>query len=139
MFYDTVTRISLLFMSYEIITLDIVKAKLIDIFLDKIIYIIIGILIYTLGYFTNSCCNCICYNYSQAEKDILNLIKAGDKMDKLNNSGGQYYQEAILQYNKTIPFQNISKKTINKINDLSEIAESGAWSNRKKKTKKRSD
>mgnify|MGYP006132887405 CR=1 FL=1 len=138
MFYDTVTRVSLLFLSYEIITLDIVKAKLIDVLLDKIIYIIIGIFIYILGYFSYACCSC--FTSSKEENEIINFINAGDKMNQLDNSGDIYYQRAISKYHKTIPFQNISKKTINKINYLKEENKlSGSIKKSKKKNKAAAD
>lgn len=80
MFQDIITKYTFVILSYELITMDIVRAKLIDILLDKIIYVIILLIMSILGLvFNNIAC---CSKYSPEEKEILKLIKAGDKMDE---------------------------------------------------------
>lgn len=78
--YTFVTKYLFVIIGYELITMDIVRAKLIDILLNKIIYVIILLIMSLLGLVFNSILCCL--KYSPEEKEILKLIKAGDKMDE---------------------------------------------------------
>jgi len=135
MLQDVITKYTLIILSYELITLDIVKAKIIDILIDKLIYIIFGIVIYIIGTILNniSCCP----KYSPEEKEILKLMKAGDKMTRLNGNtdGIQYYKSARLKIDASLPFIDISDDILSKMEKI----ESGlpSWTGRSGKKKKK--
>ena len=134
MFQDIITKYTFVILSYELITMDIVRAKLIDILLDKIIYVIILLIMSILGLVFN---NIACSKYSPEEKEILKLIKAGDKMDKLNGTGDKYYHQARCKINLSLPFTDINDKIISKMERIEINMKSRRLESRKKK--KRSD
>ena len=136
MFQDIITKYTMVILSYELITMDIVKAKLIDMFLDKVIYIMILLFISVFGIlFNNSCCS----KYSEEEKHILKLIKAGDKMDKLNGSGVQYYRHAREKINTSLPFVDIDSNILSKMEEIERSNVNLCNGGSTKKRKKRAD
>ena len=115
MFQDIITKYTFVILSYELITMDIVKSKLIDILLDKILYILFLLLISILGLVFNISC---CSKYSPEEKEILKLIKAGDKMDKINGTGQTYYFQARSKINSSLPFTDINENILDKMKEI---------------------
>ena len=129
MIFNIITKYSFIILSYEIITLEIVKNKLIDIFLDKLIYIILFLIFYLLGLSSHYCCT----KYSSEEKEILKLIRAGDKMNQLNNSGVQYYERARNVIDKSLPFTDISDTILDQMIEIEGKYELGQYRKRRKK------
>jgi len=131
-----ITKHTFVILSYELITHEVVKAKIIDIFLDKVIYIIVGISLYVFAMLLNhrSCCP----KYSPEEKVILKLIKAGDKMTQLNgpDAGRTFYMDAIAQKNKLLPFTDIGGEILSKIEGIEQMITIGG-SLKKKNRKQR--
>ena len=133
MFQDIITKYVFVIIGYELITMDIVKAKLIDILLDKIIYVIILLIMSFLGLVFNSILCCV--KYSPEEKEILKLIKAGDKMNKLNGKGDIYYIRARNKINSSLPFTEINDKIISKMEKIEINMKSRQLESKKRKTK----
>ena len=131
-----ITKHIFVILSYELITHEVVKAKIIDIFLDKVIYIIVGISLYVFGMLLNhiSCC----HKYSPEEKVILKLIKAGDKMTQLNgpDAGRTFYMDAIAQKNKLLPFTDLGGEILSKIEGIEKMVTIGSLKKKKKRSEK---
>ena len=137
MFQDIITKYTFVILSYELITMDIVKSKLIDILLDKILYILILLLMSILGSVFNISC---CSKYSSEEKEILKLIKAGDKMDKLNGTGEPYYFQARRKIKSSLPFTDINDNILSKMDRIEkELGWQPHGAAKKKKPKKKAD
>lgn len=62
-----ITKYVIIILSYELITLDIVKEKIVDILLDKILYIIITGFMYLIGFIIKSTFSC-CWKHKKEEK-----------------------------------------------------------------------
>lgn len=80
MFQEMITKYVIIIISYELITLDIVKEKIVDVILDKILYIIIGGFMYLIGFIIKSMFSC-CWKHKKEEKEELRSKKKSKKID----------------------------------------------------------
>jgi hypothetical protein len=86
--------------------------------------------------FNISCCS----KYSSEEKEILKLIKAGDKMDKLNGTGEPYYLQAQSKIKSSLPFTDINDNILSKMDRIEkELGWQPHGAAKKKKPKKKAD
>lgn len=80
MFQEMITKYVIIIISYELITLDIVKEKIVDVLLDKILYIIIGGFMYLIGFIIKSMFSC-CWKHKKEEKEELRSKKKRKKRE----------------------------------------------------------
>ena len=140
--FPYITKYAFIILSYEIITVEVIRTKIIDIILDKLIYIIFCLLFYSLGYFTKPFLSCCWKQYSKEEKEILKFIKAGDKMNLQGAPNAlQYYRDARSKIDSSTPFIDISPDILKKMDKIESEFEIGKYEkkNKNKKKGKKSD
>ena len=81
MFQEMITKYVIIIISYELITLDIVKEKIVDVLLDKILYIIIGGFMYLIGFIIKSMFSCCWKDKKQEKENTKKIVKKRKKRE----------------------------------------------------------